>query len=655
MDLPRLMDHLHARGVRGYLTLNTLVFDDELPSVERLVRLAVQANVDAVLVQDLGLLRLVHRLCPELPLHASTQMTLSSAECLDEVRSLGIRRVVLPRELSVAEVAAIRRQTDVELEVFVHGALCLSYSGQCLASLSLGGRSANRGRCAQPCRLPYQVVTDSGFPRDCRYPLSPHDLAAYDRVSELCRAGVSALKIEGRLKPPEYVAVATRCYREILDALCCPEGATPPGDKELAELEMAFSRGFCHGWLDGDDHQALVSGRGSSHRGMLLGRVRGVRGDRIVVELSAPVQRGDGVVFEADRSQGDEQGGRVYEIFQNQRSLKAATVGSVELAFRYGSIDRSRIHLDQKVWKTDDPRLAQRIHRRRAGRDVRPRAALDLTVEAASGGLLHVTARTDAGFECRIASEQPLAEATRHPLTAEMLTEQFGRLGQTPYRLRRLEACIDGRPMAPLSVLGQMRRELVERLNAAQWPRRTAMSESALTAIEQEIPPPCPAPTVNLRWHVLCRSLGQVEAALDVRPDSVMVDCQQPDDCDRAARAVRSAGVSLVLATPRIHKPGESDVLESLAQCRPDAVLVRNLAGLAFFRSLGVPMVADFSLNAVNRPTLAWLVAQGAQRVTAAYDLDERRLLDLAAAVEPGRLEVIVHRHTPMFHSEHCL
>ncbi|MEN6407010.1 MAG: DUF3656 domain-containing protein [Thermoguttaceae bacterium] len=660
-DLPRLMDDLHVHGVRGYLTLNTLVFDDELPAVERSARSAVRAGVDAVLVQDVGLLRLLHRLCPELPLHASTQMTLSSAECICEAQSLGIRRVVLPRELSIAEIAAIRRQTDVELEAFVHGALCLSYSGQCLASLSLGGRSANRGRCAQPCRLPYQVVTDATGSRvDRRYPLSPHDLAAYDRVARLCEAGVSALKIEGRLKPPAYVAIATHCYREALDvcqnSLACREREASPSPEELAELETTFSRGFCHGWLDGDDHQALVSGQSSAHRGSLLGCVRGVGGDRIVVELSGPVQRGDGVVFEADRSQGDEQGGRVYEIFQNRQPLKTATTGSVELAFRYNSIDLSKIHLDQKVWKTDDPRTAQRIRRRRVDRDARRRTALDITVEASSGHPLCVIARTDAGVQCRVESQQPLAEATKHPLTVETLTEQFGRLGQTAYQLRSLEAEIHGRPMAPLSVLGQLRHELVERLNAAGWPKRTVSPESALASLEKEITRPIPQPNVSgPQFHVLCRSLEQVEAALKCRPASVIVDVQEPGDCDRTVRTVRTAGVQVALAAPRIHKPGESDVFESLARCRPDAVLVRNLAGLAFFRRLGIPRIADFSLNAVNRLTLAWLVAQGAGRVTAAYDLDERRLLDLAAAVEPDRLEVIVHRHTPMFHSEHCL
>ncbi len=393
-ELPELMTFLRTRGVKGYLTLNTLVFGDELEEAERVARVAIAAGIDAVLVQDLGLLRLLGRLCPELPLHASTQMTLSSAECIREVESLGVRRVVLPRELSIDQIAAIRRQTDIELEAFVHGALCISYSGQCLASLSMGGRSANRGQCAQPCRLPYEIICDGGLldVGEKKYPLSPHDLAAYDRLPELIAAGVSALKIEGRLKPAEYVASVTRHYRTALDAvwnslhqtkdnsreLTAPGEAATTAD-DIADMELAFSRGFCHGWLDGPDHRGLVSGEGSAKRGVLLGEVRGVRGERILVELAGPLRRGDGVVFEGDRSQAAEQGGRVYEIFQNRRSIETeVAAGAVELAFRYGSIDLAQIRLGQKVWKTDDPRAARRLRQTYSSGRSQRRVPLDL-------------------------------------------------------------------------------------------------------------------------------------------------------------------------------------------------------------------------------------------------------------------------------------
>ncbi|MFM8705661.1 MAG: peptidase U32 family protein, partial [Planctomycetia bacterium] len=219
-DLPRLMAMLHGRGLKGYATLNTLVFSDELGRFEEVIVAVAEAGVDAVLVQDVGAARLIRAICPDLPLHASTQMTLTSAESIRLAEELGMERVVVARELSIDEIKAISRQTSMPLEVFVHGALCVAYSGQCLTSESLGGRSANRGQCAQACRLPYDLVCDGRDVDlgDQKYLLSPQDLAAYSLAPELVAAGIAAFKIEGRLKTAEYVANITRHYRTAIDA-----------------------------------------------------------------------------------------------------------------------------------------------------------------------------------------------------------------------------------------------------------------------------------------------------------------------------------------------------------------------------------------------------------------------------------------------------
>src|SRR5215211_3286289 len=256
--LPEVMSFLHERGVRGYVTLNTLVFPSELRTVEQHIVRLTEAGVDAVLVQDLGLVRLLRAVSPDLAVHASTQMTLTSGECIRAAEELGIERVVLARELSIPEIRTISSQTAVELEVFVHGALCVAYSGQCLTSESLGGRSANRGQCAQACRLPYDLVCDG---RDVdlgeqKYLLSPQDLAAYALIPELIEAGVCSFKIEGRLKTPEYVANITRHYRQAIDSALAgkPVQFTP---RQVEEMELSFSRGFSPGWLQGDDHKML--------------------------------------------------------------------------------------------------------------------------------------------------------------------------------------------------------------------------------------------------------------------------------------------------------------------------------------------------------------------------------------------------------------
>ncbi|MGB0740307.1 MAG: peptidase U32 family protein, partial [Planctomycetaceae bacterium] len=214
-QLPDAMRVLHERGMKGYLTLNTLAFSSELAELEELVRQITHSGVDAVLVQDLGLARLIRSISPELGLHASTQMTLATAESIAVASDLGIERVVLPRELSLTEISRIHAATSMELEAFVHGALCVAWSGQCLTSESLGGRSANRGQCAQACRLPYEIVCDGDdvATGDQQYLLSPQDLAAYPLIAEMLQAGIRSFKIEGRLKTPEYVANITRHYR----------------------------------------------------------------------------------------------------------------------------------------------------------------------------------------------------------------------------------------------------------------------------------------------------------------------------------------------------------------------------------------------------------------------------------------------------------
>src|SRR5829696_6183006 len=233
-ELPKVIDFLHARNVRGFVTLNTLIFSDELTDVAGYVRRVAESGADAVIVQDLGLARLIAWMAPGLHVHASTQMTLTEPRGVEWAgERLGIRRAVLARELSVADVRKVAEQSSVPLEVFVHGALCVAYSGQCLTSEALGGRSANRGQCAQACRLPYELVVD-GHKRDLgdkAYLLSPQDLAAHDLVGDLTEAGVVSFKIEGRLKGPHYVAATTRAYRQALDKLAT--GA----DRHVSEAE----------------------------------------------------------------------------------------------------------------------------------------------------------------------------------------------------------------------------------------------------------------------------------------------------------------------------------------------------------------------------------------------------------------------------------
>jgi U32 family peptidase len=659
-SLPETMAELHRQGVKGYVTFNTLVFPSELPAAEKALSAIAASGADALLIQDFGIARLAKTICPELPIHASTQMTLTSAEGIEAAKTLGIERVVLARELSLAEIRAIRAETDLSLEVFVHGALCVAYSGQCLTSESLGGRSANRGQCAQACRLPYELICDEKLIDlgDQKYLLSPQDLAAYDMTADLVAAGIGCFKIEGRLKTPEYVANITSHYRKAIDAAVAGQ-TLEFSQNDVREMQLSFSRGFSHGWLDGCDHKALVPAISSSKRGVLLGTVESVnvRYGRVRVETVSEVKAGDGLAFEQPQGQEHEIGGRVFTVIRDgQRVEGRAQPGVVELEFGRDHLDLTRIQAGQRVWTTDDPQLNRRLRKTFADGPPSRKLPIEMEAYAAVGAKLRikVTAGATASFEVETA--EPLQEARQHALTHEVLQEQLGRLGATTFELGKLTATIEGRPMAPLSILGKLRRDLIARLDSAvpQSGKREILKHEALASLLHPADPARISSSIP-QLHVLCRSLVQLKSVLQCGERSLYADFADIRQYREAVELGRAHGATVHLATPRIQKPDELGIFRAIAKHGADGILARNLGGLAFFKSDYIPCIADFSLNVANSISLDFVESFGVERVTASYDLNRDQLEDLVSAIDPARLEVVIHQHMPLFHMEHCV
>jgi U32 family peptidase len=671
-DLPEVMALLHRRGVRGYVTLNTLVFTSELSDLESFVREAALAGVDALIVQDLGLVRMIKTIAPDLEVHGSTQMSVTSEEGIELARELGCSRVILARELSLAEIGRIRDATDLPVEVFVHGALCVAYSGQCLTSEALGGRSANRGECAQACRMPYQIVCDGELVglKNVQYLLSPQDLAAYDLIPRLIDLGVASLKIEGRLKTPEYVANITRHYRTAIDAAWAgrPVAFTP---RDIREMQLSFSRGFSHGFLDGNNHKVLVRGDYAKKRGIDLGVVESITGAGVRLSVSAPVKPGDGLVFDGDESTGRaEQGGRVYEVIPLDRRPKSEVAsspedgetGRIELRFGRESLDLRQLAVGQRVWKTDDPELSRRLRRTFEGPPSRV-VGLDLEVSAAAGEPLQIVGRTATGHVVVVESAEPLARAENCPADQSLLATQLGRLGGTIYQLGRLEAVIVGEPMVPKSLLNQLRRELVARLDevaASPWTRSVAAEPVvpallAPIAAERVRERTDGLDSARVELSVLCRRTEQIEAAVARGIETIYADYQDIKEYNEAVAVAHRGGASIYLATPRIEKPGEGNLFTYLSSRGADGILARNAGGMGYCSEHGIPFVADFSMNAANPLTVDLLRRRGAVRVTASYDLNVDQLLDLLGATPSSWLEVVVHQRIPMFHMEFCL
>ena len=682
-DLPALMEFLHRRGVRGYVTFNTLVFANELADAEDYLRTIIAAGVDAAIVQDIGICRMIRTLSPDFPIHCSTQMTITSAAGVDFARELGAQLVVLARENSIADIEKMRtvqaaQPVAMPLEVFVHGALCVAYSGQCLTSESLGGRSANRGECAQACRLPYDLISDGQKVDlgDRRYLLSPQDLAGIDVLQELVRVGVSSLKIEGRLKSPEYVASITRVYRQALDRLCeadsleskaeskKPEPAQAPDSSEAHyELQMAFSRGLYTGWFRGINNQELAHARFGTKRGVFLGEVARVGHESVSLRLVAPLKPGDGIVFDAGKPDEREEGGRVYQV-----EPQGGAAGETTLRFGDGDIDWRRVRVGQFVWKTNDPALDRELRATFEGEQIRFQRPLTLEVHGRAGTPLTLIAKDGDGHVVKIESAAPLAVAEKQPLTVEKLRAQFGRLGGTPFQLGELHSHLEGSVIAPVSELNRIRREAVAALEQLRaQPRRWATNEFQ----KRRFSAPPPAEPRQPELIAVIRLLEQLDAAWAAGARTVYCEFENPKHYrDAVARfrklqsteaeanrhsAIRIPQSSTIwVAPPRIFKPGEEWILKQVRSCNADGYLVRNYDHLAFFS--GERLRGDFSLNVANPWTADYFLSRyGVERVTASYDLNITQLEALLQSAPPAWFDITIHQHMPMFHMEHCV
>jgi U32 family peptidase len=673
-DLPKLMAFLHEHGVKGYVAFNVLIFTDELAAAQEELILLERAGVDAAIVQDLGLVNLARDVAPNLHIHASTQMTLTSPEGVAFAKRLGVAQAVLARELSLCELAKFREEA-LPLEVFVHGALCVAYSGQCLTSEALGQRSANRGECAQACRLPYEMIVD-GVKRDLgdrRYLLSPQDLAAVAEIPELVRLGIASFKIEGRLKTPEYVAAVTQVYRRAIDEAWSSiqsskdEAAPSPGtqrspSKDKYKLEMAFSRGLYSGWMHGVNHQELVHARYGKKRGAFLGPITSIGRGYIEVKSAAPIKPGDGIVIDRGGDTDREQGGRVYEII----SLRD---GAVRLSFEYGKLDFNVIKVGHLLWKTDDPQLNRELRKSWAGELSKPKQALDLIISGRAGQPLRIEGRSQ-GNSAIVESQMPLELAQKRPLTDETLRAQLGRLGDTGMELGTLENRLEGEVIVPVSELNRMRRELVDKLAVAlRATVQTSVARSAtatknvqqkLDALEiKRATTPCVEKPL---LTVLCRSLDQIAAALRMGVTEIYADFEDIRRYKDAVEAVRNRGyradaapAQILLATPRIQKAGEQGFFKLIENAQPDGVLIRNLGAIDYFRSSPLRRIGDFSLNVANPLTADLLMRENLERLTVSYDLNAGQVLDLLRAAPPAWFEITLHQHIPMFHMEHCV
>lgn len=652
----------HLRKVAIHVTVNTIVSDEEMGPLRDYLRFLYEAGADAVLVQDLGVARVAHETVPDLPLHASTQMSVSSLEGVRALAELGFTRVVLARELSLKEIRHICAHALVEIETFMHGALCVCYSGQCLMSSMIGGRSGNRGRCAQPCRLPYTLVDEKGQDvlgdKAGSYLLSPRDLSTIDVIPDLIEAGVSSLKIEGRMKRPEYVATVVRTYREAIDTYYAGKGYAVT-QEERDDLAQIFNRDFTTAYLEGRPGKAMMSDRRPNNRGLLIGRVTAYDWDRriVTVKLSGRLGLGDQVDFWV------KVGGRVTATISALTDAKGRAVEEGQAGDTVSFAIPSAVRDHDRVFKVYDARLMERAKETYAsGAPVR-RIPVAIAVRAAVGEPLTVTLCDAEGHRGEGRTDFIGEPARKRPLSEEIIRKQVSRLGTSVYEMKSLHCDIAGEVMVPMSEINEARRKAVEALDALRLKEIEAREHRPEPKFTDRIARPNPK---KADFLVAVDTLGKAEAALAAGADGILFGGESyehrviaPEEYERAWQMAREAGARIDFNTPRIVHDGQQKHVERLlaafAAFPPDAVHVHNIAMLALVRRLtDFAIHADYSLISYNKQTLAFLKDYGASGATLSPELTAKEIRQLAKE-SPLPLTCIVHGRLELMVSNYCV
>lgn len=673
-ELGDLIRTCHLYGVKVNVAFNVLIFEREFPEIVPALEGVLALKPDAFIVQDLGLAALIRRMAPEQVLHASTQMTVTNHEAIALLEDLGFKRFVLGRENSLPEIRLIKEKTAKELEVFVHGALCVAYSGQCFTSESIGGRSANRGQCAQSCRFGYELHVD-GEKRelgDRQFLVSPQDLCAIAEVPELMDAGVACFKIEGRLKSPEYVAASAREFRAAVEAKAAGRPVTA-AELEAARRRMGstYSRGFTPGWLRGVRHQELVDGRTSAHRGYEFGVIRRAAGKTVRVELSRALELmpGDGVTWaragDAAANQRKTEGARIYGV-------KRLSSKEVELEFgREADVPAGLA--GARIFLNLDHRLKKELGKSFTDRNAMRRVPVRIVARLEAGRPLAVRF-SDGTRAVQAESAQPLDAAKNRPSSDESLVQELSALGATPFAALdvRVERASDAGLFVPNQELKRLRQTLTERLETARKDAtvdgfavtpRPAREISAWLESTRAPSAPVKAPRFNvlLRDKDQAREVARAVARGELRRDrlhSVVLDFEFGRDYAPSLEALRSAGASAGIATTRILKPQEYVHLRAIERLKPDFILVRNLGALRYYTEVSPfagELRGDFSLNVSNHLTADYLFGKGLKTLCVSYDLSAGQVEDLLRAADGSRLEATVHQYMPSFHMEHCV
>ena len=642
-ELTEIIQTCHLYGVHVHLAFNILIFEDEIAKAIATLDRAVKIGPDALIVQDIGLISLIKQRYPDLCIHGSTQMTVTNHEAIELLSDLNITRFVLGRENSLDEIRTIKENTNKELEVFVHGALCVAYSGQCFTSESLGGRSANRGQCAQSCRFDYEIYVDDKKKelKNIKYLVSPKDLCGINEIPKLQEIGVDSFKIEGRLKSSEYVATVAKNYKSAM------QGSTIKNES-LVDMATTYSRGFYTGWLNGVAHQELSLGDTKSHRGYPLGRIVKIQHNKIYLNEGVDIQKGDGLLIEfIENNEVKEIGERVYEVSAGQNLLAIGLGRKVILKNLSGN---ERVYLNRKE------SVIKAVKKSTTDRAQLKRIPLKIKLYGNIGNNLEV--HVDDGlhqFKCLSSVVIEAAQST--PINDEALRKNLFGLSHTPYIVEEFENKISDEFYINNKALKQLKNDFVAKLNQLRTEVRVQAPKEVLHKQKNKI-------VVQTKLNILIRKKEQLTVLLNYFEENknyqellgyIILDYEFGKDYFSSVKEIRNFKYSCAIATTRILKPGEYHTFTLIERCKPDAILVRNLGALNFFKEKDYKLLGDFSLNCSNSHSFDYLVNKGLESLSASYDLNLERLEFMLQNIDASKLEITIHQYMPEFHMEHCV
>lgn len=648
-ELRQAVETAHLFGVRIYVTVNIVMADKELKALRKYLAFLDAIHVDGIIVQDLAVAKIARAVAPNLPLHGSTQMTVADIDGVRFLASLGFTQAVLSRELSLDEIKAICQASPIPIEVFIHGAQCMSYSGQCLMSSFIGGRSGNRGACAQPCRLPYQLMQDGkALMKDEKYLLSLKDLSSVDYIHALMDAGVASFKIEGRMKGNGYVHAVVGAYRKIMDSHTPSKGEQKEAAKEARLLlQGAFNRTYQHDFLTATVGRQTITEKAGGNQGRRIGTATACHGNMVETFLDEPLEPGD--MIKICSSDGTEW---VDEVQQATGSFTKKNAFSLQLRRRdigIGTIFR----LAKKGDRKDDVLgLTKKI-------------ALYGHVDTSEAGMLQLTLWDEAGHAATVVSDFVPPVAQKRPATVDYVANQLSRLGDTPFTLADATLWAEGY-MIPASVLNQLRRDVVEQVKSQilrEYPRPKAGAVTFPLQVDHTARPLPRVPQVSVR----CDTVAAVEAAGKGGANRVIFGGESYDhrsfSASRWQEAVDAAhqyGMEIWAATPRIVKEDHRQRIEAELQgavtAGCDGIYAGAMSVFAMVPRLArsVPVYADWSLNIFNSQAAAVYHELGCQGLTVSPEATLRQIEDITKDC-PVPIEALVAGKIEMMVTEYCV